>query len=653
MSHARVVLFSGGRGSQALTRQLAENPHVDLTLAINGYDDGKSTGEIRRSLGDCLGPSDFRKNATTLAEVLHSCPPALPTLLEFRLPPAISPREALAALRVLGTPSMEDGPPVERQLADLAQQVGREIRAPLSDRVGHAVRELGAEASGFSFADCSVGNLVFAGCFLASDRRFNSALDDYCTLVGLPAGLIENVTDGANAYLTAVDREARFLASEAEIVEAGRRNHIAELFLIGRPLQPDEVALGPMKLRSLLEARSVVPQPNVRLLKRVAEADLIIYGPGTQHSSLLPSYLTDGLGEAIARNIRASKVLVTNIHEDTEIPDANAVEIIERALYYLRQKDVLQLPTPCLITHYLLNAPDREDVEDPYVQLGPLQTLEDPRLVRIANFEDGLTGRHHATRVLSPFLETFVQRGERLKVAVALLDASSPDKVAQTVLEASRAGLADLHVEPHFLWCGAEDLLESFRASLPYELTNVHREGVEPERLLLDAIRAERADYIVLFESSGMYMGEDIVGLLSQLTLRRPGAVWGSRRLSALEVRESYKLRYRRNRVLGLVSWVGSHMLGIAYLFLYGRHVSDVLSGARAVRGTYLEHPDIQLGDKCLNEHVLSMLLRDKAEVIEMPVQFFSMSPDKVKRTTVGDGVRAFRTIIAWRWKSL
>jgi hypothetical protein len=47
------------------------------------------------------------------------------------------------------------------------------------------------------------------------------------------------------------------------------------------------------------------------------------------------------------------------------------------------------------------------------------------------------------------------------------------------------------------------------------------------------------------------------------------------------------------------------------------------------------------------------MLLRDKAEVIEMPVQFFSMSPDKVKRTTVGDGVRAFRTIIAWRWKSL
>ena len=65
------MLFSGGRGSGALARQLVARPGVSLTVAINGYDDGASTGAVRRFLGDSLGPSDFRKNASRLAGELH------------------------------------------------------------------------------------------------------------------------------------------------------------------------------------------------------------------------------------------------------------------------------------------------------------------------------------------------------------------------------------------------------------------------------------------------------------------------------------------------------------------------------------------------------------------------------------------------------
>ena len=52
---------------------------------------------------------------------------------------------------------------------------------------------------------------------------------------------------------------------------------------------------------------------------KIAEADVIIYAPGTQHSSLFPSYLTPGLADAIAGNLRAIKLLVTNIQTDAEI----------------------------------------------------------------------------------------------------------------------------------------------------------------------------------------------------------------------------------------------------------------------------------------------------------------------------------------------
>src|SRR6266566_2578673 len=97
----RVVLFSGGRGSGVLSKQLLKDPHIQLTLAINGYDDGASTGEVRRFLGDCLGPSDFRKNASRLALVLGTCDPALVHELDARLPTGLSRDAALAALRRL------------------------------------------------------------------------------------------------------------------------------------------------------------------------------------------------------------------------------------------------------------------------------------------------------------------------------------------------------------------------------------------------------------------------------------------------------------------------------------------------------------------------------------------------------------------------
>ena len=97
-----VVLFSGGRGSAALARQLVASSTVRLTIVINGYDDGASTGEVRRFLGDSLGPSDFRKNASNLAATLRSCATELVELLDLRMPVPYATGTALALLRALG-----------------------------------------------------------------------------------------------------------------------------------------------------------------------------------------------------------------------------------------------------------------------------------------------------------------------------------------------------------------------------------------------------------------------------------------------------------------------------------------------------------------------------------------------------------------------
>jgi hypothetical protein len=108
-------------------------------------------------------------------------------------------------------------------------------------------------------------------------------------------------------------------------------------------------------------------------------------------------------------------------------------------------------------------------------------------------------------------------------------------------------------------------------------------------------------------------------------------------------------LKYRHRAVLGVISYIRSHVLSLLYLGLYGRYVSDTLSAARVVRtGDVLRVPCL-LTDKLANQHLLSVLLRRNAEMLEVPVQLFSISPAQVKRTSPLDGLRVIATVLAGR----
>ena len=639
----RVVLFSGGRGSGVLTRQLVANPAISLTVAINGYDDGASTGEVRRFLRDSLGPSDFRKNASRLASELRTASPVLIELLDWRFPPGVTEADARDAFAVVtGDRNVE-----AREIRTLADRIESSIRSRIAAALKQFADLLDKTGEPFNFSDCSLGNLVFAGLYLQSNRGFNRAVDEYTSLVGLPIGLIENVTDGTNAWLVGVDDAGHVLATEEEIVNAARPRRVRDIFLIDGRLSDSarqQMEGKPDVASRALAAQAVSPSLNPRLTEKIAAADLIIYAPGTQHSSLFPSYLTPGLSATIAANLSAIKLLITNIQSDAEITGSNAVDIIDRAVFYLKEKGRVTFPTPCLITHYLLNDPGHEDVSTPYVPLGPLDSIEDPRLVRIANYEEGVTGRHDAGRVLSPFLDAIVNAERRKRIAVLLHDAGSTNKVVQTLLEMVRGGIERLPMDVTVFFSGSDALDATFTASLPFTVTRL----TAGDRAFVPAARGGGFDYVALFESSGMYRGEDLVALASHLAIGRLDAVWGSRRLSVRDIQASYRLRYRKNLVLGAVSFIGSHALSLAYLFLYGRYVSDTLSAVRAVRASDALEAGIDLTEKQANHQLLSELLRRKADILEIPVQFFSISPERVKRTSPLDGLQALATIV-WR----
>ena len=196
------------------------------------------------------------------------------------------------------------------------------------------------------------------------------------------------------------------------------------------------------------------------------------------------------------------------------------------------------------------------------------------------------SGRHDAAKVLGPYVASLLaRRHQRRRVAILLHDAGSVDKLAQTLLEMIRGGLSDQPVDVTVFCETAEPLDRGFVSGLPCTVTEVASlDDPAEDRRLRAALVEGGFEHLLLFESSGMYNGEDVPWLISHLLGGRLDAVWGSRRLSVRDIEESYRLKYRQHAVMGSVSRVGSHVLSLAYLLLYGRYVSDTLSGARVVR---------------------------------------------------------------------
>ncbi|MCP9952621.1 2-phospho-L-lactate transferase CofD family protein [Actinomadura madurae] len=322
---ARVAMFSGGRGGAAIARELLRTPGIRLTLLINGYDNGMSTGALRRYLPGMLGPSDFRKNLLLHLDARDPGQAALAAVLEHRLPDGTTPRDlaefvgALAVDLVEGCHALPRGP----RLA-----IARDLAAFL-DRLGTGAR-------GFDLADCALGNLVFAGAYLRLGEDFNAAVRACAATFGSPVRLL-NVTGGENAHLAALKEDGRLLADEAEIVAPQDPAPITDLFLLRDPVR-DRDALEAMpaeRVRRILAGRRAEVSPNPAALAAIRDARLIVYGPGTPHSSLYPSYLAPGVAQAVAASRAAAKVLVVNIREDHDVQGLTASDHLARALVHL------------------------------------------------------------------------------------------------------------------------------------------------------------------------------------------------------------------------------------------------------------------------------------------------------------------------------
>ncbi|WP_169983718.1 2-phospho-L-lactate transferase CofD family protein [Microbispora sp. H10836] len=386
-----VTMFSGGRGAASIARGMLGTPGVGLSLVVNGYDNGLSTGALRRYLPGMLGPSDFRKNLLLHLDPADPAQAALAAVVEHRLPAGTTPAGLTAVIEAI---ALRRGP-----FAALPEAAREALTADL--RV--FARRLAAHPHGLDLADCALGNLVFAGAYLRLGRDFNAAVDACVRTFGSPVRLL-NVTDGENAFLAALRRDGSLLADEADIVAPQDPGTITDLFLLREPVgarrRAELEALPPEWTREILGRERAEVTPNPRALEAIRDADLVVYGPGTPHSSLLPSYLTPGVADAVARSRAAAKVFVVNTREDHDIRGLTAPDLVDRTLAYLGDPRNRRR----LVTHVLSHrtpGPDAPAVPEEILDRGEWAGA---RWVTAVMEHPGRPGVHHAERTAEALL---------------------------------------------------------------------------------------------------------------------------------------------------------------------------------------------------------------------------------------------------------
>ena len=231
-SQINVVLFSGGSGTHSITEALLRHKQISLHILINAYDDGHSTGRLRRFIPSMLGPSDVRKNINRLMPSAERSHRSLKLLSDYRLPVGISRNDALAFINGIVSGSGAGLPQkISGAIDYLTVLQARRVASFLKTFVTyfHEQERLGRT---FDFTDCAIGNLLFAGCYLESGEDFNHTIDVFSEFYDVKPGTLLNITLGENLFLVAEKENGSVLLNEADIVAAQDDAKISDIFLL-------------------------------------------------------------------------------------------------------------------------------------------------------------------------------------------------------------------------------------------------------------------------------------------------------------------------------------------------------------------------------------------------------------------------------------
>lgn len=352
-SNIDVVIFAGGRGNKNLFFEMKKQIKKinQLSVIINGLDDGASTGEIRRLFNyKAHGISDFLKAILSLSPNQK-----LINAMEARFPMVNSFEERLLLYRNLHKMLYKNFlPKYLSSLSELPEKTKKTIIKKFIIFFDYFYQN---RDEIIDIEDFKIGNILFGAMLVENNLDFNKAINSFSKFCNLSKNITIYENTNSVRYLSGLLKNGTLLPNEASVVLTRTTDSIKDIYQMTNPITMNQIR----KLSSIeiddkinfLKSLRNIPTYNQEIKERILNGDIIVYGSGTPYSSILPSLETKGIADLIIKN-KAPKIMIANLKKETN--NFLSVSDLVNDLYkYLNRSTSKRLNKKDLLTHLIVN----------------------------------------------------------------------------------------------------------------------------------------------------------------------------------------------------------------------------------------------------------------------------------------------------------
>jgi len=382
----KILLINGGRGAKQIIPEITKYKKFKVTSLVNAYDDGQSTGEIRKFF-NILGPSDIRKVHQLFLDKKNKNYNLLNSIFSFRFDKNINRDAALKQLK--------EKKFISKDLQINLYKLNKKYSKIFIDYIEIVYQKLlKIEFKSFNFGDCSLMNLIYVGAIYKFNLSLSDAVDSINKLLPLNGKVIVNSNE--NKFLIARRENGQIIEDEEKIVNLRSNARISDLYLLNTKKHIKKR----FKNKSI---KNTYPKITEQAKNHIKKSDIIIYCPGTQHSSLYPTYMTKLLNKNISENKKSLKIFITNIGEDYETPSFTASDYINYAFKYLTINTKKKFYYHNFFDYIFINLPNKIKKNYVPVDYFNLEKIKIKKIIKNFSKKNNL-GQHDGKKIVNQII---------------------------------------------------------------------------------------------------------------------------------------------------------------------------------------------------------------------------------------------------------
>jgi len=413
-----------------------------------------------------------------------------------------------------------------------------------------------------------------------------------------------------------------------------------------------------------LSSKQFFPELNKDVIPIIKNADILIYGPGTQHSSLFPSYITKDLGELIASNKTLQKIFISNILKDHEIQNETVSSLTQKLLFYMKRKNSIELDWKDIISTFFIQTSSLENAKSDnasYVTFDQDVFPFDNNNVNLLNWESA-SGAHSGDQVLAELtsivnnkLSKKINR-KNFKVSIIVPALNEEKTVKQVLHDLDLLNFMDMGLLKEIIFVDGGSIDHS------YEIANENK-NVKAFKLpstefgkgaaLRHGIKNAKGDIIAFFPSDAEYDTKDLIHLIKALDNNVNSVVFGSRTVKCINLDLQIKKVYNNNFKDYFVSKYGGMLLSAISLFLYNRFVTDPLTSVKVFKKDLLDELKLESHGFDLEGEIIAKIGRKQVFINEIAVKYSPRRKKEGKKITLLDGIKCIINLFKFKYREI